>query len=58
MLYQQLKHFKMKGANWLNKAHVSSGEITGEHFGSLEYSEQKCGTFSNSAAQLSVLNSS
>ena len=28
---------------------MSSGEITGEHFQSLEYLVQKCGTFSNLA---------
>ena len=36
---------------------MSSGEITGEHFQSLEYLVQKCGTFSNLVAQHSVLNS-
>ena len=34
----------------LIKAHLSSEEITGEHFQSLEYLVQKCGTFSNLAA--------
>ena len=41
----------------LIKAHVFSGEITGEHFQSLEYLVQKCGTFSNLVAQFSVPNS-
>ena len=41
----------------LIKAHMLSGEITGEHFQSLEYLVQKCGTFANLVAQLSVLNS-
>ena len=39
----------------LIKAHMSSGEIIGEHFQSLEYLVQKCGTFSNFVAQLSVI---
>ena len=34
-----------------------SGEITGEHFQSLEYLVQKRGTFSDLVAQLSVPNS-
>ena len=34
---------------------MSSGEITGEHFQSLEYLVQKCGTFSNLVAELSVI---
>ena len=41
----------------LIKAHVFSWEITGEHFQSLEYLVEKCGTFSNLVAQLSVPNS-
>ena len=41
----------------LIKGHMLSGKITGEHFQSLEYLVQKCGTFSNLVAQLSVLNS-
>ena len=41
----------------LIKAYMPSGEITGEHFQSLEYLVQKCGTFSNLVAQLSVPNS-
>ena len=41
----------------LTEAHMSSGEITGEHFQSLEYLVQKCGPFSNLVAQLSVPNS-
>ena len=40
----------------LIKAHMSSGEITGEHFQSVTFG-QKCSTFSNSVAQLSVPNS-
>ena len=39
------------------KSHMSSGEITDEHFQSLEYLVQKCGPFSNLVAQLSVPNS-
>ena len=35
---------------------MSSGEITGERFQSLKYLVQKCGTFSNLVAQLSVPN--
>ena len=38
----------------LIKPHMLSGEITGGHFQSLEYLVQKCGTFSNLVAQLSV----
>ena len=38
-------------------AHMSSGETTGEYFQSLEYLVQKCGTFFNLVAQLSVPNS-
>ena len=34
-----------------------TGVITGEHFQSLEYLVQKCDTFFNLVAQLSVLNS-
>ena len=41
----------------LIKADMSSEEITGEHFQSLEYLVQKYGTFSNLVAQLSVPNS-
>ena len=40
----------------LIKVHKSSGEITGEHFQPLEHLEEKCSTFSNLVAQLSVLN--
>ena len=35
---------------------MSSGEITGVHFQSLEYLVRKCGTFSDLVAQLSVSN--
>ena len=38
-------------------AHMSSGETTGEYFQSLEYLVQKCGTFFNLVAQLSMPNS-
>ena len=41
----------------LIKAHMLSGEITGEHFQSLEYLVQKRDTFSDLVAQLSVPNS-
>ena len=41
----------------LIKAYMLSGEIIGGHFQSLEYLVQKCGTFSNLVAQLSVPNS-
>ena len=34
---------------------MSSGEITGEHFQSLDYLVQKCGTFSNLVAELNVI---
>ena len=38
----------------LTKAHMSSGEITGERFQSLKYLVQKYGTFSNLGALFSV----
>ena len=34
---------------------MSSGEITGEHFQSLDYLVQKGGTFSNLVAELNVI---
>jgi len=41
----------------LIKAHMSSGEITGDHFQFLKYLVEKGGIFSNLVSQLSVLKS-
>ena len=48
LLYQIFQRLQIK---------LSSGKIIGKRFQSPEYLVQKCGTFSNLVAQLSVLNS-